>query len=197
VEQLTMAAANESQGLKIAVSAFITLTVILAVTSFFLYSSVAIAQAKLDSARHAQNLAKRAEALALMHYDEMRIRIGTKAEDCDAAKKEISANFKKVGERIDNLINAVNAAVHTAEQNGAQGHELEDIKLKVQRAIASYLSDPNRTYISSLERLTDAMENLALLTTQLSLKCAAMKKSLDAATSGAKGQKDQGPTTKD
>ncbi len=34
-----MAAANESQGLKIAVAAFITLTVILTVTSYFLYST--------------------------------------------------------------------------------------------------------------------------------------------------------------
>ena len=44
-----MAAPNDSQGFKIAVSAFITLTVILAVTSYFTYSSAANAQAKLDS----------------------------------------------------------------------------------------------------------------------------------------------------
>jgi len=34
-----MASANESQGLKIAVAAFLTLSVILAVTSYFLYST--------------------------------------------------------------------------------------------------------------------------------------------------------------
>ena len=34
-----MAAANESQGLKIAVAAFITLTVILTVSSYFLYTN--------------------------------------------------------------------------------------------------------------------------------------------------------------
>src|ERR1700688_3710429 len=104
-----MAAANDSQGLKIAVAAFITFTVILGVTSYFLYSSVANAQAKLDSAREAQQLARRAADMALSHYDEMRTRIGTKAQECDAAKQEISANFKKIEERIDNLINAVNA----------------------------------------------------------------------------------------
>ena len=43
-----MAAANESQGLKIAVAAFITLTVILTVTSYFLYSNGASAEARLD-----------------------------------------------------------------------------------------------------------------------------------------------------
>ncbi len=44
-----MAAANESQGLKIAVAAFIALTVILTVTSYFLYSAYASADAKLHS----------------------------------------------------------------------------------------------------------------------------------------------------
>ena len=34
-----MAAANESQGLKIAVAVFVTLTVVLAVTTYFAYSS--------------------------------------------------------------------------------------------------------------------------------------------------------------
>jgi hypothetical protein len=192
-----MAAANESQGLKIAVAAFISLTVILAVSSYFLYSDLASAQARLEVAQDAQNHLRRAADVALTHYDEMRTRIGTKAAESHAAKEEISANFKKVEERLDKLINTVNAAVQTAQPNGAQGPELEDFKLKVQRAIASYRSEPNKTYISSLDRLTEAMENLVLLTTQLSLKYAAVQKSLERATSVPKGQKDQAPTTKD
>jgi hypothetical protein len=192
-----MAADNESQGLKIAVTAFISLTVTLAVTSYFLYANLATAQARFDSARDAQNLARRAADLALRHYDEMRTRIGTKAEEFDAAKEEISANFKKIDERLSNLMNTVNGALQTAEQNGAQGPELEDTKLKVQRAIASYRSEPKKNYISSLERLTEAMESLALLTTQLSLKYVAEKKGREGATGGANGQKEQGPTKKD
>jgi hypothetical protein len=192
-----MAEANESPGLKIAVAAFISLTVILAVTSYFLYSNLESAKAMLDSERDAQNRARRTATLALTQYDDMRTRIGTKAEEYDAAKNEIFAHFRKVDERLDNLVNAVNAAVKTAEQNGAQGQELEDIKLKVETVIASFRSEPNKTYISSIDRLTEAMENLSLLTTQLSLKYAALKKSVGGATSAPKGQKDQGPTTKD
>ena len=186
-----MAAANESQGLKIAVAAFISLTVILAVTAYFLYANVASAQARLDVARDAERRAKLSANLVLSQYDAMRTKIGTKAEEFDAAKEEISANFKKIDERLNNLSNAVDAAVQTAEQNGAQGPELEDLKLKVQSAIASYRSEPTKNYIATLDRLTDAMENLALLTTQLSLKYAAVKKSLEGATGGAKGQKEQ------
>ena len=43
-----MAAANESQGLKIAVAAFIALSVILSVSSYFLYSAYSAADAKVD-----------------------------------------------------------------------------------------------------------------------------------------------------
>jgi hypothetical protein len=192
-----MAAVNESQGLKIAVAFFISLSVILAVTSYFLYSSVSSTRWRLDSERDAHHFAKRATAMAVTQYDELRTRIGTKAEEHDAVKHEISAHFKKVQERLENLINLVNAAVETAEKNGAQGKELEDVKLKVQTVIASFRSEPNKTYISSIDRQTEAMENLALLTTQLSLKYAALKKSVEGATSAPKGQKDQGPTTKD
>jgi hypothetical protein len=192
-----MSAANESQGLKIAVSAFITLTVLLAATSYFLYASIATAEARLEVERDARQLAKRAATLAVSQYDEMRARVGTKAVEFDAAKEEITADFKKVEDRLNDVMRAVNAALRTAEQNGAKGPELEDARLKVQKAIASYRDEPNKNYISSLGRLTELTENLALLTTQLSLKYVDARKSLEAATSSPKGQKDEGPRTKD
>jgi hypothetical protein len=192
-----MAEDSESQGLKIAVAAFISLTVILAVTAYFLYSSVASAEARLEFALEAQRRDRRRADLTLTQYDQLRNRIGIKAAEFDAAKEEISAHFKKVEERLDSLMDKVNAAVHAAQENGAHGPELEEIKLKVQRAIASYRSEPNMTYISSLNRLTDAMEDLALLTTQLSRKQVGANKSPEAATSDAKGHTDRGPTTKD
>ncbi len=192
-----MAAATESPGLKIAVAVLIPLTVILTVTSYFLYSNLSMAEAKLESERNAHEMSKRAAALAVRQYDEMRTRVGTKAQEFDAAKEEISANFEKVEVRLDNLVKAVNAAVQRAQQNGAQGPELDNVKLNVQRTIASYRSQPSKNFISSLTLLTEAMENLSHLTTQLSLKYVGVKKSLDEAASFAKGQKDQGPKTKD
>ena len=58
-----MAAANESQGLKIAVAAFVTLTVILAVTSYFLYYGLLPRRGLLDSERDkASNGARRPPA---------------------------------------------------------------------------------------------------------------------------------------
>jgi hypothetical protein len=170
MEKSTMSEANESQGLKIAVAAFLSISVILGVTSYFLYANASQAQARLDAEREAHRMARRATDLALREYDEMRMRVGTKAVEFDPVREEILANFKSVDERLGKLVDTVNAAVQTAQQNGAQGPELENAKLTVQKAIASYRSEPNQSYIASLERLTELTEKLAVLTTQLSLK---------------------------
>ncbi len=176
-----MAEAEESAGLKIAVAAFITLTVILGVTAYFLYSSAEAAKARLAFAEEARMKDKRAAALAVRQSDELRTRIGTKSGEFDTAKEEISASFKKVDERLSNLMTAVNAAVQAAQQNGAHTPELEDARLKVQNAINSYRSEPNRNYISTLDRLTELAESLARVTTQLSRHDVGAKKALEGA----------------
>ena len=113
-----MTAANESQGLKIAVAAFMTLTVILAVTSYFLYSNTSAAQARLDFERETVARAKHTANLALRQYDEMRTRIGIKSSEFDVANEEISAKFKNIDDRLNNVMSAVNAAIETAQQKG-------------------------------------------------------------------------------
>ena len=47
-------------------------------------------------------------------------------------------------------------------QNGAQGPELEEAKQNVQKAIASLRSEPNKTYISAIDRMSELMDNLSL-----------------------------------
>jgi hypothetical protein len=183
-----MAAASESQGLKIAVAAFITLTVILTVTSYFLYSNGASAEAKLASEQAAHNDTKKGQSLAVTQYDKMREKIGTKAGEFDPATEEIVANFKKIEERLKALTDSVNTAVQAAQQAGAQGPELEDAKLNVQKAITSFRNEPNKTYVSSLDRLTELMENMALMTTQLSLNYIGVRHSLEAATKVGQAQ---------
>jgi hypothetical protein len=160
--------ANEVKWLKVAVAALVTVSVILAITSYFLYSAHSVADAKMNMASDELTRGKKAASLALKQYENLRARIGTKAQEFDAAMAEISAHFEEVEKRLSKVTSAVNAAVQTAQQSGAQGPALEDLRLNVQRAIEAYGSEPNKNYISGLDRLTEAMENLALLTTQLS-----------------------------
>ncbi len=75
-----MAAANESQGLKIAVAAFVSLTVILAVTSYFLYSNYDQASQQLAKAKDEESKAKRAQNDILTQYEELKKQVGSRAE---------------------------------------------------------------------------------------------------------------------
>jgi len=185
-----MATASESQGLKIAVAAFIALSVLLTVSSYFLYDNSSKAEARLASESEKRAAAEKAQNLALKDREELIARIGTKAGEIEPAKEEMTANLKKIDERLTNLTNAVNTAVQAAQANGAQGPELEETKQNVQKAIASFRSEPNKNYISSLDRLTELMENLSLLTTQLSLNYLNVRSSLEGATNVGKQQVD-------
>ncbi len=183
------AASNESQGLKIAVAAFIALSVILSVASYFLYSAYASADAKLTSNTDQLNQAKKAQSDILTQYEEMRNKIGTKALEYDPAKEEIANHFKKINERFDNLVNAANAAIQKAQAAGA-GQELQDVRDKIQQIVQSYRSEPSKTYISSLDRITELMESLSLLSTELSLNYKDLRDKLEGATNVAKQQVD-------
>ena len=173
-----MAAANESQGLKIAVAAFITLTVILTVSSYFLYSNGASESARREQAEESASVKSKAASEALTRADEMRNKIGVKASEHEPAKDEITAHFKKIDERLNTLLEQVNAAVQKAQANGAQGPELEEAKQNVARLIASLRSEPNKTYISTMDRMSELMDNLSLLTTELSLNYKGLRDSL-------------------
>ncbi len=133
---------------------------------------------------------RKAQSLAVTQYEDVRQKVGTKAAEYDQAKEEITAHFKKIDQRLDGMINTVNTAVSKAQAEGAQGTELEDAKQNVQRIVASFHSEPNKTYISSIDRIADLMENLTLLSTELSLNYINLRKSLESSTSVAKQQVD-------
>ena len=190
-----MAAANESQGLKIAVAAFITLTVILTVSCYFLYSNGASAEARLQSAEESLRTKTKAASLALNQYDTLRDKIGTNATEYDPAVGEVDASMKKYTERVTALQETVNAAVTKAQQNGAQGPELEDAKQNVQKAISSLQSEPKKNFISVLDRMTELMESLSLLTTELAVNYVGVRRNARVGHIGEQagdGRADQG-----
>lgn len=185
-----MAAANESQGLKIAVAAFVTLTVILAVSSYFLYSAYSRSEAQLQSETEKLAKAQKAQSDALNQADDYRKLIGARAEEADAAKTEITTFFKKVDERLGNLANTINTAVSKAQSAGAQGAELDDAKQKIQQLVNSYRNEPNKNLMSALDRLTELTENGAVLNNELALNYLNLRRSLESATTVAKQQID-------
>ncbi|MGD0040942.1 MAG: hypothetical protein ABSE84_11090 [Isosphaeraceae bacterium] len=184
------AAANESQGLKIAVAAFVTLTVALAVTSYFLYSAYSRSEAQLESERDKSTKAQRAASDAVNQYDELRKLAGARAEEFDPAKAEVAAFFKKNGDRINNLVTATNAAIQKAQQAGAESKDLEEARTRVQTIVNSYQSEPNKNFFSTLDRLTELLVNISLLSTEMSSNYLGLRKSLESTTSVAKQAND-------
>jgi hypothetical protein len=67
-----MGAPEESRGLKIAVSALVTLSVILTVTLYFVYSAYTVAQARLDVALAENKQLSNSRRLLQTQYDELK-----------------------------------------------------------------------------------------------------------------------------
>ncbi len=77
-------------------------------------------------------------------------KVGTKATEYDQAKEEIGAHFKKVDQRLDGMINAVNTAVSKAQAEGAQGTELEETKQNdpADRRLAAVRAQQNLYFVA-------------------------------------------------
>jgi hypothetical protein len=174
------ASSSDSQGLKIAVAAFVSLTVILSVTAYFLYSSYSKEFEQRAAAEKKASDSQQAANLALTQYEEMRKRIGSRAEEFDPAKAEIVAEQKKIDDEINGLIAQSTEAVNKMQAAGASTPELDDARLKVQQISNAYLTEPNKNYISSLSRLKDLLKAMTLLDLELSRDYAGLKKNLEA-----------------
>jgi hypothetical protein len=176
-----MAAANESQGLKIAVAVFVTLSVILAVTTYFGFRSASELDVKLTLAESKRTQADKVASDALSQYNDLRKAIGSNVEDIEAFKAEMKKEHAKIDEKIKSTVDSVQEAVAKAQAAGAQGAELQETKDTVQRLAAAYRSDPNKTYISALDRESDLLKNLSLLSARMAINYVDVKRSLESA----------------
>jgi hypothetical protein len=174
------AASNESQGLKIAVAAFVTLSVILIVTSYFLYSAYSQTEAQLAARSDDLAKAKRAQDDALNQASELSKTLGVKAEDFETAKTAISAHLKKIDERLNGVASKVNLAATKAQSAGATSQEIEDTKAKIQQLIQSYRTEPNKSYFSALDRFAEIFDAVAMLETELSFNYVQTRHDLEA-----------------
>ncbi len=177
------APSNESQGLKIAVAAFVSLTVILAVTCYFLYSSYDKAVAQEAAAQEKVRNAQKIAADLQNERDEYRKSIGTRAEEIDPAKAEIKAEQKKLDEKVIGIQAKVDAVVAKAQQSGVTGPDVDQAKNTVKRLVQEYTTEPNKTFLSTTSRLADILENVEVEMTALSMALSQTKRKLEASNS--------------
>jgi len=185
-----MAAANESQGLKIAVAAFVSLTVILAVTSYFLYSNYDKASQQLTAAEEKMRTAQKTADEATRQYDDMKKQIGSRVEEYEAVKAEIAAERKKIDDDLASIGPMVVEMVSKVQAAGGANPALDEVKTNAVNLSTAYASDPNKTFLSSLARVKDLLKNQARMTAILATNYTELKRSLEAANTVNKQQMD-------
>src|SRR4051812_29726058 len=185
-----MAAANESQGLKIAVAAFVSLTVILAVTSYFLYSNYDKASQQLTAAEEKMRTAQKTADEATRQYDDMKKQIGSRVEEYEAVKAEIATERKKIDDDLASIGPMVVEMVSKVQAAGGANPALDEVKTNAVNLSTAYASDPNKTFLSSLARVKDLLKNQAKMTAILATNYTELKRSLEAANTVNKQQMD-------
>jgi hypothetical protein len=75
-----MAAPGESTGLRIAVAVFVTLSVILSITAFFLYHAYSADHFQLAQALHENTLLRQSQKVLQTQYDELKAQMSKPSE---------------------------------------------------------------------------------------------------------------------
>ena len=164
-----MAAANESQGLKIAVAAFVSLSVILAVTSYFMYSNYSQEAVK---AADAENKSKEKEKVAL---DALRNRTNAlekiggpelaKRDTVDAVNKAIGDETKKWEQKLAAGSAELTKALTAGPGQTQRSQDVEKARELAEKALSGVTSEPQATFNSRIDRMVD----LIIAQTQLTI----------------------------
>jgi hypothetical protein len=176
-----MAAANESQGLKIAVAVFVTLTVVLGVTTYFAYSSYSNALAKQVEAESAKQKYEREWTDAKGQYEFLRDRAGySKVEDFAALQEAIKKDDARIDAEVKAAGDAVGAMVTAYRNAGGQADKVTELSQAASTLVNQITSEPNKTYVSTLDRMNALVSSMAQLTTSMELDNEALRSSLAA-----------------
>lgn len=174
-----MPAANESQGLKIAVAGLITLAVVLAVATYFAYSSYSDTSAKLAEAQKAKSDADSAARQAIENLGKLKDRAGySKQDDYAAVEDAIKKDDTRLAEQLAGIQANVKGMIDSYKAAGGNQQKVDELTAASDQLFTQIQGEPNRTFQSSLTRLTELIDNMAQLTTAMSLDNEDLRKSL-------------------
>jgi hypothetical protein len=174
-----MAAANESQGLKIAVAVFVSLTVILSVTAYFLYSNYSQTYEKMVAADAKASTANKAATDAIRDNETLRKRAGyEKVSEIQPLMDAIKKDQDKLGTDLDESANLINQMVSQSQSKGANSPAIASLRQQTTDLIQNFRSEPNVTFASSLERMGQLVRTQAQLVAAYSLDNIALRDDL-------------------
>lgn len=177
-----MASANDSQGLKIAVAIFVSLTVILAVTSYFMYSEYSKASEQLEAARGEASQANQKASQANTNLLALRDRAGySNLSDANQIQQQIDADQQALLESLTNELTQANQTIAEAQQAGATGPEVARYRENLSGLVQTFTdeSTQNPTLKGSLATLSAMTANQARLSTALASDLVRVRRELE------------------
>jgi len=155
-----MAAANESQGLKIAVAAFVSLSVILAVTSYFMYSNYSQAAVKAADEENKAREAQKVAADALRNRTNALEKVGgpelaKRGDTVDAVNKAINDETKRWEQKLTQKSAELSKALTAGPGQTQRSQEVERARELAEKALSGVTSEPQATYNSRIDRMVD------------------------------------------
>jgi hypothetical protein len=174
-----MAAANESQGLKIAVAAFVTLTVVLAVTTYFGYSGYSQASEQLANEKSEKNKADATARTAVQDWNDLKKEYGyEKLEDPQAVRDAIKKDRKGLDDQVTQLRGKVTQALDRFKAAGGNQQKVDELNQAADQIVNQFLNEPSRTAMSTLSRLIELFDNTVQMTNELAFDNEDLRKQL-------------------
>jgi hypothetical protein len=152
------------------------------VTTYFAYTSYSQAAAREAQARSDEANAKKTAQQAINAFNYLRDRAGyAKAgEDQAAIEAAIRKDDQKLNEALTALSNNIKALIENYRAAGGDAEKVAQLSAEADQIVAQITSDPiqNRTFASTIDRMTQLLDNMAQLSTSLVLDNESLRKSL-------------------
>jgi hypothetical protein len=175
-------ATNEAQGLKIATIIFVSLSLILAVTTYLGYDAASTASAKETRAKADEAAAKKQLADRTREFREFRAKVwgpeGEKLEspnDMDAALKR---NLNRIKDTSADIRNDIRKKVQEAQAKGTNRPEITQLTEGIDAADKRLTSEQSETLESRIGTLLDLLRLQAHLATEFGIDNADLRTTL-------------------
>ena len=182
---------NDNQGLKIAVAVFVTLSVILAVTTYFGFDGYSEASAKLEQANADASQAKQAQAAAIRSLGEVKEKIGYPKVADEAVTKQIADDQQATVTRVNEIAKSaedVATEYQTAAGDSVTAGQVKSFIDSLRDAAARLANEPNRTQTSTIDRLLGILASQSSLLGSVVGDYESTRKDLEAANTIAAAQ---------
>ncbi|HWE35362.1 MAG TPA: hypothetical protein VG406_02235 [Isosphaeraceae bacterium] len=166
-------ASNEAQGLKIATIIFVSLSLILAVTTYLGYDSAMQASAKETKAKQEMDTAKKQLGDRTREFREFRGLVwgqeGEKLESPDEMKNALTRNLNRIKDASADIAGDIRKKVNDAQAKGTNRQEIAQLSEGIDQAVKRLAAEQSLTLESRIATLLDLLRLQTHLASEFAL----------------------------